>query len=133
MQRLQTRAQFQAVMAGSTVSRTVHFALHRTALDASGPGSEGSQALFAVRPESPQPWIGAVVPKRWAKRAVTRNTIKRQIYAVAQDFAARLPPAAHVVRLRSGFARDTFHSATSDALKQAVRDELQRLMAGARP
>ena len=120
-------------MAGSTVSRTAHFALHRAALDATGPGSEGSQALFAVRPEAPVPWIGAVVPKRWAKRAVTRNTIKRQIYAVAQDFAARLPQAAHVVRLRSGFAPESFPSATSQALKRAVRDELQRLMAGARP
>ncbi len=120
-------------MAGSTVSRTAHFALHRAALDATGPGSEGSQALFAVRPDAPKPWIGAVVPKRWAKRAVTRNTIKRQIYAVAQDFAARLPQAAHVVRLRSGFAREAFPSATSDALKQAVREELHKLMAGARP
>lgn len=133
LNRLKTQAQFQAVMAGSTVSRTPHFALHRAALDATGPGSEGSQALFAVRADLPQPWIGAVVPKRWAKRAVTRNTIKRQIYAVAQDFAARLPQAAHVVRLRSGFARDAFPSATSDALKRAVREELQRLMATARP
>ncbi len=129
MQRLKTRVQFQAVMAGSTVSRTAHFALHRSALDATGPSVHGPQALFVVQ----APWIGAVVPKRWAKRAVTRNTIKRQIYTVAQDFAARLPMAAHVVRLRSGFDRSQFASATSDVLRQAVRAELQQLFAGMRP
>lgn len=68
--------------------------------------------------------MGAVVPKRWAKRAVTRNGIKRQIYNVSAAFESRLPPAAHVVRLRAGFVRDEFKSAWSDALKHAVRAEL---------
>ena len=72
------------------------------------------------------------MPKRWAKRAVTRNAIKRQIYTVSLDFEADLPAAAHVVRLRTGFDKAQFHSATSPALKQAVRAELQRLFAGAR-
>ena len=112
---------------GATVARTEHFALHRSS---AGPGSEdGSQALFAVQGE---PWIGAIVPKRWARRAVTRNAIKRQIYTVSQDFEARLPAAAHVVRLRSGFDKARFRSATSPELKAAVRAELQRLFAGAR-
>lgn len=127
-------------MAGTTVSRTLHFALHRSALeatpDAPGPGSERPQALFVVRDvpaaAAPQPWIGAVVPKRWARRAVTRNAIKRQIYAVVQDFETTLPVAAHVVRLRTAFDRKAFPSAESDALKRAVRAELQRLFAGAR-
>jgi len=110
-------------MAGTTVSRTAHFALHRIALEFPGPGAEGQQALFAVR----EPWIGAVVPKRWARRAVTRNTLKRQIYTVAQDLAARLPVAAHVVRLRTGFDRQQFTSATSVPLKRAVRAELVQL------
>ena len=114
-------------MAGSTVSRTAHFALHRIAIEIeTGPGS--SQALFSVR----EPWIGALIPKRWAKRAVTRNAIKRQIYTVSQDFEPQLPPAAHVVRLRSGFDRKQFISASSVLLKQAVRSELQQLFAGAR-
>ena len=112
-------------MAGATVSRTPHFALHRAALDVTGPGSEGPQALFAVR----EPWIGVVVPKRWARRAVTRNAIKRQIYTVARDIAAHLPAAAHVVRLRTAFDRQQFPSATSDALKRVVRAELQQLFA----
>ena len=68
-----------------------------------------------------------MVPKRWARRAVTRNAIKRQIYTVSLRFAARLPLAAHVVRLRAGFDRKQFISATSDVLKAAVRTELEQL------
>jgi ribonuclease P protein component len=134
VQRLKTRAQFQAVLAGATVSRTTHFALHRTGLDAQpslpaapGPGSAGPKALFAVA----QPWVGALIPKRWAKRAVTRNAIKHQIYAVSSDLEPQLAQAAHVVRLRSAFDRAKFPSASSDALKQAVRSELQQLFARA--
>jgi ribonuclease P protein component len=127
VQRLKTRVQFQAVMAGSTVSRTAHFALHRSELDA-GLESEGAQALFAVR----EAWIGAMVPKRWAKRAVTRNAIKRQVYTVSQEFEAQMPAAAHVVRLRTAFDRKLFISASSPALKQAVRAELQQLFSGAK-
>mgnify|MGYP006200813555 FL=1 len=73
------------------------------------------------------PWVGVVIPKRWAKRAVTRNMVKRQIYALAQERLPVLPCAALVVRLRSGFDRKQFISATSDALKAAVRTELQQL------
>ena len=75
--------------------------------------------------------MGALVPKRWAKRAVTRNTIKRQIYNVSAGFEASLPQAAHVVRLRAEFSRKLFVSATSDALKCAVRDELHQLFSRA--
>jgi ribonuclease P protein component len=126
VQRLTTRVQFQAVMAGSTVSRTAHFALHRLNLDA-GAEADRSQSLFAVR----DCWMGALIPKRWAKRAVTRNAIRRQIYAVSQDVSPPLPAAAHVVRLRTAFDRKQFESATSDALKHAVRGELQELFARA--
>ena len=121
MQRLQTRAQFQAVLAGSTVARTPHFALHRCPLDV--PVGE-TAPLFDVRGV----WLGAMVPKRWAKRAVTRNAIKRQIYNVSAAPEVSLPIAAHVVRLRSGFDRKEFLSATSEKLKIAVRLELQQLL-----
>ena len=91
-------------MAGGIVSRTAHFALHRSTLDApvqapeaaTGPGLMKPKALFDVD----DVWMGAMVPKRWARRAVTRNAIKRQIYNV---------------------------SATSEILKQAVRAELEQL------
>ena len=141
-------------MAGTTVSRTAHFALHRLGLDvppatlASTPEPAGpacgdilpvvgagrpafaqAKPLFAVQ----EAWMGALVPKRWARRAVTRNAIKRQIYSVSLDFEPQLPAAAHVVRLRAGFDRTQFASASSDALKRAVRGELQQLFARAAP
>ena len=74
-----------------------------------------------------------MVPKRWAKRAVTRNAIKRQIYSVSAEFAQQYPQAAFVVRLRRGFPPTEFVSASSEQLKRVVRAEVQVLMqAGAR-
>ncbi|MES2187203.1 MAG: ribonuclease P protein component [Pseudomonadota bacterium] len=134
MQRLKTRPQFQAVLAGGIVSRTPHFALHRLAFD--GPALE-APAVPLASPSGPRPkplfaardvFLGAMVPKRWARRAVTRNTIKRQIYTLGGEAGARLPLAAYVVRLRSGFDRKQFISATSEVLKVAVRLELQQLL-----
>jgi ribonuclease P protein component len=78
-------------------------------------------------------WLGAMVPKRWAKRAVTRNSIKRQIYNVSADFEPKLLERAHVVRLRASFDRTQFVSATSDVLKASVRAELQQLFSRALP
>jgi ribonuclease P protein component len=147
VQRLKTRAQFEAAMAGGTVSRTPHFVLHRAALpEAPSPlpspvvpaqagAQEGADALGSrargnggkLFPVQDEPWIGAVVPKRHAKRAVTRNGIKRQIYNVSAAFEPRLPAAAHVVRLRQEFARKDFPSAWSEQLKAAVRGELLQL------
>jgi len=134
VQRLKTRPQFQAALAGGTVSRTAHFALHRLSLvppeDTSsanaekiGPAPSTEQALFGLF----DVWLGAMVPKRWARRAVTRNAIKRQIYNVSEHFGDRLPVAAHVVRLRTTFDRKQFISATSEPLKLAVREELVQL------
>jgi len=76
-------------------------------------------------------YLGAMVPKRWAKRAVTRNTIKRQIYHVSTQFESVLAASAHVVRLRCAFDRSRFPSATSEALKQAVREEVTQLFSRA--
>ena len=134
--RLKTRPQFQATLAGGTVSRTTHFALHRLPLMAcadiakaemAGPAPEKAQALFALDGV----WMGAMVPKRWARRAVTRNTIKRQIYAVSAQFRNTLLPSDYVVRLRSAFDAQRFTSATSPQLRAAVRAELTQLFARA--
>jgi ribonuclease P protein component len=65
-----------------------------------------------------------MVPKRWAKRAVTRNSIKRQIYNVSASIENSLLERAHVVRLRAGFDPSGFRSANSTLLKVAVRQEL---------
>ncbi len=111
------------MLAGSTVARTPHFALHAVALNAD-PVDLTEKPLFHV----PTVWLGAMVPKRWAKRAVTRNALKRQIYAVSALYQAQLPVSAYVVRLRSSFDRVLFVSASSDALKLAARNEMMQLL-----
>lgn len=107
-------------MAGPPVAKTAHFALHRVTLD----GVHDGRPLFAAA----DTWLGVLLPKRWARRAVTRNTIRRQIYEVAR-LRAPLQQAALVVRLRTEFSRKVFISATSEPLKQAVRAELMQLLA----
>lgn len=105
-------------MSCGAISKTPHFVLHcwspATAPEAA-PFVEGRLLL------------GALTPKRWAKRAVTRNLIKRQIYEVSALYAHKLRPTAHVVRLRAEFDKRHFVSAASDALKKAVRTELTQL------
>ena len=127
MRRLRTRAQFQALLADRPVSRTAHFALHRLPLPPSGEGD--APALQALFQPAEQAWLGAMVPKRWARRAVTRNAIRRQIYAVGESLQPPLAAHAHLVRLRTAFAPQQFPSATSSALKSAVRAELLQLFA----
>lgn len=135
MQRLKTRTQFQAVLAGSIIAKTTHFALHCNSLDVSGAASQLSKAVVrseagVLGPLSCQQgmWIGALVPKRWAKQAVTRNAIRRQIYAVSRECCGSYPQLAFVVRLRCSFAKNLFFSAVSDQLKKIVRAEIQTLM-----
>ncbi|MEN9373974.1 MAG: hypothetical protein RIR79_1526 [Pseudomonadota bacterium] len=92
------------------LARTAHFSLHCCA--------STDSAL----------WLGALIPKRWAKRAVTRNAIRRQVYAVAAERESSLPQRVHVVRLRAAFDKTQFVSAISDSLKAAIRAELQQLL-----
>jgi len=76
-------------------------------------------------------WAGYVVPKRHARRAVTRNLIRRQMRQALieqQGGDAGLPPGIWVLRLRQGFDRAQYPSAASAPLKAAVRDELARLL-----
>ena len=73
-------------------------------------------------------WLGAVVPKRHARRAVTRSLLKRQIRAAVGAHSGSMAPGLWVVRLRCGFDRAAFPSAASAALEHAARDELDRLL-----
>jgi ribonuclease P protein component len=75
----------------------------------------------------PVRWLGLVVPKRHARRAVTRTLVKRQIRNVAAACAPQLEPGLWVVRQRSPFDPKQFPSAASDALKEAARAELRAL------
>ena len=103
--------------AGKIVSKSAHFALHAL------PGQSGSNGL----PKAPS--IGVIAPKRLAKRAVTRNTIKRQLYAVSAALQTNVQADHYVVRLRAPFAKEAFPSATSEPLKRCIRLELGALFA----
>jgi ribonuclease P protein component len=108
-------------MAGQIVAKTPHFALHSASLSAQHAGHDLFPQLGL--------WLGVVLPKRWARRAVTRNALRRQIYEFGRHLSEPLPTAAWVVRLRSEFSRQQFYSATSSALKAAAREELLQLVA----
>jgi ribonuclease P protein component len=131
VQRLRTRSQFQAVLTGGIVARTAHFAMHRADLSATAVDSKTAPAAKRSTSTQGSMCIGAQVPKRLAKRAVTRNAIKRQIYSIGTDFQSNLPAAAHVIRLRADFDSRQFYSANSDRLKSLVREELQQLFKSA--
>ena len=81
-------------------------------------------------------WFGTVVPKRHAKRAVTRTLLKRQIRCAMGTLPTReaaLPFGLWAVRLKAPFDRKVYTSAASDALRQAAREELAELLQRAAP
>jgi len=72
--------------------------------------------------------LGLVVPKRHARRAVTRTLLKREMRLSAQARAGRLAAGLWVVRLRAAYDRVAYRSAASAALQRDVRSELDELM-----
>ncbi len=76
-------------------------------------------------------WCGAVVPKRHARRSVTRTLLKRQIRAAVAARAGALLGGLWVVRLRAPFDKAAFPSAASGALKFYARTELESLLVAA--
>jgi ribonuclease P protein component len=76
-------------------------------------------------------WLGLVVPKRHAKRSVTRQLLKRHMRAAVCEQQALTRPLAHglwVLRLRAAFDVKQFPSAASTALAQEARQELVELL-----
>ena len=155
--RLVRSADFERVLRTRPCAISTHFALHHVAAPPSAPRRAFSRPLQTelsteVRTElvrsvddllrnDPQTslppaserlfgaWLGCVVPKRHARRAVTRTLLKRQIRSAATRIA--LPPGLWIVRLRVGFDRVAFPSAISEALSRTARDELDALLAKA--
>lgn len=120
VKRLERKAQFAATLRHAPVALTTHFALHKMA---------ATPPLFDAGQHA---WAGVVVPKRWAKRAVTRTGIRRQVFAAVEGIESHsVKPHAVVVRLRRGFDVAQFPSAWSSALRDTVRAELVRLMSRA--
>ena len=71
--------------------------------------------------------LALVVPKRHAKRAPTRNLLKRQMREALRRRAADWTGCDLLIRQRRAFDPKQFPSAASDALREAVRSELEQL------
>ena len=144
--RLVRSADFERVLRTRTRAHSAHFAVHHVADRPGATAKPLQRALvgelstgpmqivttpvddFAVSALPGALWVGAVVPKRHARRAVTRTLLKRQIRVVTTAHAASMARGLWVVRLRAPFDRATFHSAASNELKRAARAELDLLM-----
>ena len=140
---------FERVLKTVTQSRSPHFAVHhlgstpsrssKAPIAATGTDIELSTATdtrVATAVDDPAAigvWLGMVVPKRHAKRSVTRTLLKRHIKAAMLrqlgQFGTASPAAGlWVVRLRAPFDRASFPSAASAALAEAAAAELGRVL-----
>ena len=147
--RLLRSADFERVLRTRTRASSAHFAVHhvperpsalvkpvsKTLLAHLSTGADTNSAapvddsIASTLPEAI--WLGAVVPKRHAKRSVTRSLLKRQIRAAVIGHERALTGGLWVIRLRAPFDRKSFVSAASEALKSAARTELEQVLASA--
>ena len=149
MGRLVVSADFERVLGSRSRASTLHFAVHHLPTPEVAPAAVARQpaarklSTISGRigdlpvddlPDEPSRRLGVVVPKRHARRAVTRSLLKRQIYAAGGRHAASLARGLWIVRLRAPFDRTRFVSATSAALREVARAELEDLfLAASRP
>lgn len=111
-------------MSSKPVARTEHFVLHHAQLSTATDGPEPMPVDDCIQ-------VGLVVPKRHAKRSVTRNLIKRQARIAFDARSSAIVQGHWVLRLRAPFDAKKFVSATSPTLSASVRDEIARLFAAA--
>lgn len=139
--RLVQSTDFSRALATAPRGRSTHFSIHFLAgrPTPAGPAprfseatklSTGDQQLMhrLVDELSDALWLGAVVPKRHARRSVTRALLKRQIRHAVQRQAPALARGVWVVRLRAPFDAKQFTSAASDGLRRAARVELDAVL-----
>lgn len=148
--RLVRSTDFERVLKTRQRAATAHFAMHHLLAVASSPtrrfevtpahGLSTTPGTIGGAPVDDSvesalllgsQWLGAVVPKRHARRAVTRSLLKRQIYAAGERHRGRIGSGLWVVRQRAPFDREQFPSAASDALKAIARAELDSLFEAA--
>lgn len=147
--RLLRPADFERLLKQPSRARSPLFAVHHMACEPSpaakpqpkGLSTGGEQLTHRLVDESPegcltQPsppaghWLGFVVPKRLAKRAVTRNLVRRIARASLQAQLASdtpLPAGIWALRLRAPIDKKQFPSAKSDALRAALHEDLALL------
>jgi ribonuclease P protein component len=143
--RMQRSADFERVLATPARARSAHFAAHHVAQAPSRPSAGAAGALTTELSTGDQEacaqpvdesastapercWFGAVVPKRHARKAATRNLLRRQIRAAMDRHHAGLPRGLWLVRLRAPFDARRFPSAASAAMRAAARHELDALL-----
>jgi ribonuclease P protein component len=128
--RLLSSKNFEQVLSCSPLVRKGHFALHYLA---ASPSATLTKHLVLNAPTvmpsgSISVHLGLVVPKRYARRSVTRSLIKRKTRAIFEKSAGCLPGGMWVVRLAKPFHTAVFNSARSPALRQCLQIELEDLV-----
>lgn len=139
-------ADFALALAAPVRGKSAHFLLHHLA---ASPLSSARRPKVALPPElstaaAPNGsfdvdntsvphhwWLGLVIPKRHARRAVTRTQLRREMRAQAAGHRGRLPPGQWVIRLRAPFDPARYPSAASAQLRESARQELEQVFASA--
>lgn len=133
--RILKAADFERVLQTSSRARSHWFALHHLVGSPSRTVPNSLSTAHApdghrVVDEPDGHWLGLVVPKRLARRSVTRTLVKRLGRAGLSDqlrSETPLPAGLWVLRLRTPIDKKQFPSAASDPLRTALRDDLQLL------
>jgi ribonuclease P protein component len=147
--RIVRSSDFERVLRCPPRAKTQHFAVHHlaempsradppkgashlelsTRLSCAGSSAvDESVALTSSTAALEGRWLGLVVPKRHARRSVTRNLLKRGIRAAMAAHGALLDDGLWVVRLRATFDKTTFPSASSPALQRLAGLELAQAL-----
>lgn len=142
--RLLRKCDFERTLATPPCSRSAHFAVHYLQARPSVPTRPGRKLdapeLYTghapLRGDSVDNnvsghWLGSVIPKRHARRAVARNMLRRQVRAAMQRHESGLRPGLWLVRLRQPFDAELYVAADSPLLRAAAASELDRLLARA--
>ena len=143
--RLQRPTDFEAVLATSAKARSAHFAAYYLPWPQADPAGEEillEPKELSTRDSSDFPqlvdegakkeseaWcLGLVVPKRLARKATTRNLLRRQMRCAFERHRRCLPQGKWVLRLRTPMDARRFRSAAPIALRSAARVELDALL-----
>jgi ribonuclease P protein component len=141
--RLVNKADFERLLTTRARSRSAHFAVHHVAgvpsrslpahlkpVEAKLSTGGDQNGLQTVDNPTKGFWLGCVVPKRHARRSVTRSLLKRRMRQLFEAGASELPPGLWLMRLCQGFPVAQFRSAASQALSNTACAELAQLLNG---
>jgi ribonuclease P protein component len=143
-------ADFQQALGTRPVARSAHFSVHFSVPSLARPASVQAKLSTGGHLDEVEPvdevrthlrvWrLGLVIPKKMARRSVTRSLIKHQARELWRLCAPELeaagwlheqrPVGNWVLRLKSPWLKADYPSAASSTLKQAVRAEILEVLA----